>query len=261
LLLKYAQSRVYVALAATRALIGRNKAGSPVLLHEAPPIKQGQQVAILVPHPDDEVIGCYHLLQWAKGFCSVDLYYVTEHGEEKVAELRSSESAQALRNVTYRHSKAWHLSDEQLDQQRDQLRDLLRELVGKYDFFICPAPNDATSDHAVIGAEAQKIFPLDRLIWYRSTSWTFPLPTADFACMGERDEKLAAIKVFHSQRNIALQSGVYMSSAEAHHFGVKARSIEAFQLATTGLLAGQTFNTLSLNATIKLSGWLCEYSK
>ena len=56
------------------------------------------QLLSWLPHPDDEVIGCYHFMEQIGIRTPIDLVYVTEDQVSNMANLRRTESAESTSN-------------------------------------------------------------------------------------------------------------------------------------------------------------------
>jgi len=218
-------------------------------------LKINGSVAILVPHPDDEIIGCFHFMSRYGSSMAIDLIYVTEAPAKVLADLRRGESAEATKRLSISQRVCWGFTDGKLDVHRKDLRLRLEEINTRYDFIFCPAPSDLTPDHAVLAENAYALTSLDKLVWYRSTWWTFPLPAADFIVEGAAEEKRAALRCFKSQRNLALQNVVTLSGFEAAESCFFAESVEAFRFARSGEVAVFPINVLSAKACWKLRHW------
>lgn len=229
----------------------------PSGLNAFPPVSA---VAILVPHPDDEVIGCFHLINGLAGRVAVDLYYVTDgcaNGLQKQPDLskrRFAESERATAGLAIRKRVNWDLPDGNLQEYQDRLKGLLASLQG-YELVLCPAPTDLTPDHAALAGATLSALGAGRLMWYRSTWLTFPLHAADFVATGELRVKKKALQHFATQRNLALGNVVTFAAVEAKACGLGCLSAEAFRWAKSGDLDWQPVNVLSVGTPEKLKEW------
>lgn len=225
-----------------------------------PDISSIHVAAILVPHPDDEVIGCYHFINEIGKSVAVDLYYVTDggaggiHGGDVLVEQRAAESNRAIEGLPIRKRDWWGFPDGKLDDHRVALQQRLAAL-GEYDLVLCPAPTDITPDHAVLADVTLLAVNIEKLLWYRSTWLTFPLWISDFAIGGEASQKRKALKCFFSQSHLALGNTITLSEIESKFCGLDTFSIEAFRFAKSGNLDWQPVNVLSIGAIGKLKEW------
>jgi len=217
--------------------------------------KGRSKIAILVPHPDDEVIGCYYFICNYGYRSDIDLIYVTGEDDKDRAKVRQSEALLATENLIINNRIIWNLTDGRLDTTREKLRPLLKEVGEFYDYIFSPATNDLTPDHSVIAEEALTVIPIDKLIWYRSTWWTFALPSADFVIVGSKKEKQKSLRCFQTQEKLALQNVMSFSSLEAQRYGFSAEYVEAFQYANTERLANMPLNVLSLRSLFRIWKW------
>lgn len=226
-----------------------------------PDISAIRAVAILVPHPDDEVIGCYHFINEIGKSVAVDLYYVTDGGAGEIqaesislSDRRVDESGRATVGMPIRNREWWDFPDGNLSGHREVLHNRLEMLV-EYDLVLCPAPTDITPDHAVLADVLLRSVNIEKLLWYRSTWLTFPLSASDYAVCGDAAQKRRALRCFISQRNLALGNTITLSGFEARLCGSNASSIEAFRYAISGSLGWHPVNILSISAIKKLKEW------
>ena len=213
-------------------------------------------IAILVPHPDDEIIGCFHFIEKIGPATPIDLIYVTEESSVKIASLRRGESIKASRELTLQQQIWWSFPDGNLYKHRDDLKNQLSMIKNKYKLILCPAPSDRTPDHGVLAEEAYREISPEKLLWYRSTWWTFPIYAADVVIIGQAQKKQAALRCFISQNKLALQNTISASAFEARRLGCKYNSIECFRFASSGLVNINPLNVLSLKALWRLPRWL-----
>lgn len=235
-----------------REIERKTEAGIPQSLSE---LKVGGAVGILVPHPDDEIIGCFNFMCRYGPNLPIDLIYATESSNRDLAAVRRGESVDATKGLSITQRYWWGFTDGNLDVYRHELRLHLEEAARRYDYIFCPAPNDLTPDHAVLAENAYAMIPLDKLVWYRSTWWTFPFSAADFVVEGDAERKRAALRCFKSQNKLALQNVVTLSRFEAGRAGFMAESVEAFRFARSGDVAVSPVNVLSVKACWKLRHW------
>ncbi|MCS7064110.1 MAG: PIG-L family deacetylase [Methylacidiphilales bacterium] len=202
-------------------------------------------VAILVPHPDDEIIGLYHFMELIHNKAEITLFYLTDSSDINLAKKRRFESQRAIASLNVRQRIYCGLPDGRLQHHKDSLIKLLHNLSTDYDIVLSPTPNDVTPDHQVIGQLAYEIIPHNSLIWYRSTWWTFTIKEADFVVTGNANSKLNALRHFRTQSNLALRNTVILSAIEALFHGIETSSIESFRYASRGIPNTKPINTLS----------------
>jgi LmbE family N-acetylglucosaminyl deacetylase len=178
----------------------------------------------------------------------IDLIYVTDAADSKYADKRFTESTEACKGLSIRRRARWHFRDSGLTTTRAQLFKSLHNIDKDYDFVLCPSIHDRTADHKVLADEAVRAISPDKLIWYRSTWLTFMLHSADFVVTGSAKKKRAAIGCFKTQKQIALQNAVTISSLEARRHGLSASSVEGFRLASSATVDVEIINTLSIRS-------------
>lgn len=214
-----------------------------------------RSVAVVVPHHDDEVIGTYHFLTELGSVIPIDLHYVTSDKRTNVARIRYDESMRAINSIKIRNRLHWGFIDGELNCQRNEVVKKIKDMVGEYDLILCPAPNDRTPDHAILGMEAYNIIPHKKLLWYRSTWWTFPLHSADFYVVGDARSKLKALREFKSQSHLALRNVITLSALEMRRCGIKAESAEAFRYASECISTMRPLNVLSIMSVWRIFNW------
>jgi LmbE family N-acetylglucosaminyl deacetylase len=210
--------------------------------------KHRAALAILVPHPDDEVLGCYHFLERFGSAMDIDLIYVTDAVDDIYADVRRNESLQACKDLAIRRRVRWRFPDGDLTRYWMQLSTQLDEIERDYDFVLCPSVDDRTADHKVLADGADQAISPDKLIWYRSTWLTFTLHAADFVVTGSEKKKRAAIRCFKTQKHVALQNAITISSLEARRCGLGATSAEGFRLASSDVIDVEPINVLSIRS-------------
>ena len=218
--------------------------------------KPASKICLLIPHPDDEIVGCFHFIERLGSTTTIDLIYVTKELSTEVANKRFRESSKATEVFVINNYLQWDFPDGNLINHRASLIQRMTELQGKYDLILCPAPNDKTTDHAVLAQVAYNQIPLSKLLWYRSTWLTFPLRDADFVIEGRASKKRTALRHYKTQSKLALQNVVSLSTLEAHFCGYHADSVEGFRYASSGLIKDDPLNALSLKSLIRLHDWL-----
>ena len=221
-------------------------------------------IAILVPHPDDEIIGCFHFINSIGDHSPIDLHYVTDGssggriGSTATHILRrKNESLSASSKLTIRKRQYWGFEDAELKASKDRLYLTLSAIVTSknYKYILCPAPNDLTEDHRIIAENVLKICNPSQLIWYRSTWLTYPLHDSDFISTGSEKDKIDALRSFKSQSSLALLNSVRSSTCEAKLNGLTANSLEAFRFASSGSVTWTPINTLSITIVKRVREW------
>lgn len=188
--------------------------------------RDGQNILILVPHFDDEILGAYFFLQQESPRNRIDLLYITDGSNCQTNQFypdiqysRKQESLMALRGLILGSIKYLSLKDGSLENYTGVLdSSLLIEIkTQNYNLVLSPAPNDRTPDHHVLALSAVKATEGNencRLLFYRSTWQTFPLNMSKYLYTGDLKEKSKAIRFFRSQRNIPLLNTLLFSTNE-----------------------------------------------
>ena len=175
-----------------------------------------KRLLILVPHYDDEVLGCYNLLRNCvkKEF---DLLYVTDSSGHKVKHYdsltRRIESDTALAGISSVRQKIYlDIPDQVVYRFKVDLKDKILLIADDYDFILSPAYWDTTPDHSTIAHTLLETIDSDKIIYYRSTDYTFKSNSASFCSRGRIGDKLRAISAFKTQRHLALFNPIIYSS-------------------------------------------------
>ncbi len=218
-------------------------------------------IAILAPHSDDEIIGCFHFIEHAAARYKVDVFVVTVDADPVVAIRRKQESIAALATAGIASTCFWGFADGRLAASREQVVYKLQEIRDRYALVLCPAPNDRTPDHAVLAACAASTIEPEKLLWYRSTWLTFPLQESDLIFAGNARDKVAALRKYQSQCHLALLNAVRLSALEAAACGAGYSSVEGFRFAASGKPEANAFNSLSYKSALRLRSWLCASCK
>lgn len=217
----------------------------------------GKKIAIISPHNDDEVLGCWHFMELVSGFSELTLIVVTQHDNDSyLTSKRRQETADALKPFEIFRIVNLGLPDGELNKAANILKKKLMEVLLDIDYVLCPAPNDLTPDHIPISRVVLSLIPHSQIIWYRSTWWTFRMRDADFITTGKIGGKLKAIEKFRTQKHIKLQRSLWLSSLEYLSVKFQPRSAEAFLFATNDRLAPSPFNSISLRYLYRLFYWL-----
>lgn len=226
-----------------------------ILNIDNPVFFEANSIAILVPHADDEVLGCFHFIEKFGDKNFIDLIYVTDPASLNLSNIRKREAIEATKSLSIKQRVWWSFEDGKLDKSCDHLKFLLSQVNGDYDFVFSPSFNDKTSDHAILGKIAFNVVESSKLIWYRSTWLTFPLRVADFFVQGNSFRKRRALKYFKSQSDLALANVVNFSRVEAKLSGISAKSVEAFRFASSGPPKYAPLNTLSVSCLWHIRTW------
>lgn len=213
-------------------------------------------VCILVPHPDDEVIGCFHFIEKAGKSAAIDLIYVTDSQNAELASQRRGESARATGSMPVRSREYWQYGDGTLAAHSADLQLQIGMLASRYQLVLSPNPTDRTLDHAALAHCAMATVPPAKLLWYRSTWLTFPVRHADIVATGDVGRKLDALGAFSTQRALALANVVHLSTFEASRVGLLGKSIEGFRFAGSGPVSFDPINSISVRSGWQLRAWL-----
>ena len=177
---------------------------------------RAKRLLILVPHYDDEVLGCFNLLRncLEKEF---DLMYVTNSsglkGKHYDSMARRKESENALLDISSVRQKFYlDIPDQEVHMFRSQLKEKILLVSNDYDFILSPAHWDTTPDHSTIANTLLETVDRDKIIFYRSTDYTFKSSSASFYSRGRMGYKLRAINAFKTQGHLALFNPIIYSS-------------------------------------------------
>lgn len=215
-----------------------------------------KKLAIIAPHNDDEVLGCFHLLKKLPSNTNKKVVLVTCHKNDlNLTNIRRLETLKALEGIENLDFVYWNFSDGNVKSEFTDLKIHFRELATESDLIICPAINDLTEDHIPISLAAFNEVPSNRLIWYRSTWFTFKMREADFIVTGNLKEKFCAIKKFKSQKHIKLKRALWLSVFECFLMSFRLKSAEAFLFANEARLAPLPLNSISLRHLYRLFYW------
>lgn len=217
----------------------------------------GKKIAIVAPHNDDEVVGCWHFMETMVGSAEIGVIVVTCHTDDAVlTETRRSETRQALLSVGVTELSYWDIADGGAVDALDQLEGLMSELENGWDYIFCPAPNDLTFDHVPIAKAATAKISSVKLVWYRSTWWTFRMRDADIIFVGSIRSKIRALSVFKSQKKIALARGVWLSVFEHLRLKHQLSSAEGFVYARDTVLVADPLNSISFRHLPRFPFWI-----
>lgn len=216
----------------------------------------GKRILIIAPHHDDEVIGCWHFMRALSGLAEIEIAFITcERNNEELTNTRREESARALKGIIIDQVKYLSVQDGVAKGSGEAIGQRVGALSGSIDYVLCPAPNDETIDHRVISEAVANHVQLEKLIWYRSTWWTFGPKCADMVVRGPISEKLTALGFFCSQSHIALERSVRLSCIEQFLSTGTFSSAELFMRAVSNRLSGSPLNSISLYHLPRLLNW------
>jgi len=187
--------------------------------------KENQRILLCIPHPDDEVLGCYFFLQHEAYRQKIELLYVTKGNRcataknyTDIAEKRMHESRNALTGLPLEAIYQWDLDDGSLKEEKAAVRDRIERHVAtmNYDIILSTASEDLTPDHAALGHMIQDITPREgvKKLFYRSTWSTFGIEEADYIYTGDYRTKKRAVKSFITQSHIPLLNPILFSALE-----------------------------------------------
>lgn len=214
------------------------------------------RVSIIAPHNDDEVIGCWFLMQELAGQADISVIVATSHARDPdLRARRQQETRTALARIGISNVEHWDIPDGSANAFVPQLQERLTSAAANHDYVLCPAPNDRTPDHVPIANAACEIIPVEKLIWYRSTWWTFTSENADFEVRGKFSDKKAALACFKSQKHVALLRSVFFSRIETLLTSGKLEPTEQFMFASKGKLSSAPLNSISLRHVLRLLVW------
>lgn len=221
-----------------------------------PELLKFQNIAIIAPHNDDEVLGCFHLMQKLPPSTQIKVILVTCHDTNlTLTNIRRLETLKALESIPNIEFEYWDMPDGNVRDELSKLDQNFISLIASSDLVLCPAINDLTTDHIPIAYTALKQVPAKRLIWYRSTWWTFKMRNADFIVSGNFKEKFLAVKEFKSQKHIKLNRYLLLSCFEHFFFNFRPSSAEAFLFADEHKLSSSPLNSISLRHLYRIFYW------
>lgn len=188
------------------------------------PLSEGleaDKLIVVVPHPDDEIVGCAGFLQrWSEKVREIVFIHVTDgeasHGFQNTAESsllamrRMEEDRQAracLQMKTFVRFKECHLPDSNVALFADRLHEVLSMEADQDDIVLAPYLKDGHADHEAIGRcvlnlQQERGFTL---LFYPVWLWFYQQPEAiaDFRTLelseAELERKREAIDCFQSQ--------------------------------------------------------------
>lgn len=187
--------------------------------------KDNQRILLCIPHPDDEVLGCYFFLQHEAHRQKIDLLYVTQGNQCATARnytditgVRTHESNTALKALPVEAVYHWSLEDGSLETEKSALKTKMEKHIEmmNYDIILSTASDDCTPDHAALGHIILDIPPRRgvKKLFYRSTWATFGMEDADYIYTGDYRSKKTAVQSFITQSHIPLLNPILFSAVE-----------------------------------------------
>lgn len=221
-------------------------------------ISSGTRCLILAPHPDDEILGCYYLLESGSlQNIKFDVAIVTDESDHfGLADRRFDESVRAVKGLNVARLERWGFADGNVCNQIASFKERLFSELEAYDYILSPAPNDTTTDHAVIASAVLDVVPSEKVVWYRSTAFTFKLLSADFIVCGRQQNKESAIRCYVTQDRIAFGRTLAFERWEGKACVSQSDwGAEAFMFADRKRLAKKVLNTLSFRSACAAWRW------
>lgn len=217
---------------------------------------ENKRIAVLAPHNDDEVIGCWFLMEALSGLADIRVVVVTYNSDNPdLTACRRDETRTVLAGIGIFDIQHWDIPDGSAHSFAPRIAEQISAMAVDYDFVLCPAPNDRTPDHIPVAQAAYDGLPAEKLIWYRSTWWTFPVRNADFKVTGDFSAKKAALACFKSQAHISLFRCLIYSRFESFLAYGTFSAAEAFTFASVEKLAAKPLNSISLGDFPRLLFW------
>ncbi|NVK20924.1 MAG: PIG-L family deacetylase [Kangiellaceae bacterium] len=215
-------------------------------------ILAGTKVVILIPHSDDEVLGCYNFIKENGLRLEIELILVTRTANPEINAKRVIESKRALTGLPFKKLYFWELEEGRLEENKEKLRSNLKSIDGLYDYVFTLAPNDTTNDHSYISDSTSKNIKKSKVVYYRSTSITFNIMDASFYCKGTFLDKKNALRHYKTQDSINLINTIKYNRNEALILGYsKKYAIEAFIFAEDFNENQKAINSLSTGSLIR----------
>lgn len=250
---------IYLSFCYFLRLCSRHKDHIMNIGEEESVLYNAKRLLILVPHYDDEVLGCYNLLRNCvkKEF---DLMYVTDSsghkGKHYDSMTRRIESDTALADISSVRQKIYlDLPDQEVYRFKGELKHKILLIADDYDFILSPAYWDTTPDHSAIAHTLLETLDSDKIIYYRSTDYTFNSNGASFCSRGRIGDKLRAINAFKTQRHLALFNPIIYSSIT----DIKLKNIDTVEcfLCASEMREEhkQNFNTLGIHNIFKFENF------
>lgn len=227
---------------------------------EKPLPSEWRRLLILVPHPDDEVLGLLYCLEAEHQIRDIWILYLSagdrnpaREAHQSASTIRKAEAIRGLKdyNVAQRFLQ---YTDGGMLHQVERIASSIETESERFapDAILAPAPNDSTPDHRAVSDAGEQVASRKALplVYFRSTSKTFALRDADFIYTGSFKNKLRALRVHKSQFHIALTRSVAFDMAEAARLGFT-RDAEGFLLARPDVAWGDPTDSLK-----RFSRWL-----
>jgi LmbE family N-acetylglucosaminyl deacetylase len=169
-------------------------------------IKPTDKFLVLVPHPDDESIGCGgFLLQYARQ-CDVILLtngcYGGKEAPERVVEIRLNEFTTVMNHLQVRRFECLNIEDSHLIAYYKIFNKI--DITG-YDYILMPGHMDMHPDHMAVSHLFKRLCKhhicLAKVVYYEIWS-ALAKPTHYIDISNYIDEKTALIRMYKSQDSI-----------------------------------------------------------
>jgi len=163
-------------------------------------IKPTDKIAILSPHPDDEMIGCGGLLCKYGSQCDVYLLTDGRYGDpdinpKKMVEIRLKEFTSVMNIVNVNSYKCLGIEDSHLLENKKEFSKLS---LKEYDYILIPNPSDSHPDHMAVSRMLKKQqYGTAQIVYYEI--WNTLNPTHYIDITDVKDKKASIINMYKSQ--------------------------------------------------------------
>lgn len=195
-------------------------------------------LAVLAPHPDDEIFGCFGLIRLAQRLgLGVEVHIVSDGErcfgalpapeEQALREARRQESCQAAALLGYAAPNFWQFGDSQL---REQTALIERQLQNHWRAdTLCAAPwwHDGHPDHDAVAMSLRKIAAPQACVHYPVWSLIDLERRAQFLAQ----QGVAAIALAPAERALKRQAAALFETQFSRHQGAAGAIIRADFLA------------------------------
>lgn len=156
-------------------------------LHISQRFPAGKRVVLIVPHPDDEILGCAGLLQQLAELQREIILVAVSNGTqshpdsliytpEQLNLIRPAETEQALQRLALSQPIqriALDFTDGEIIQQKDQLYQTLMTLLQPEDILVSTFDQDGHPDHEATGQVVQQLANDTHLVCYQVLIWAW----------------------------------------------------------------------------------------